>query len=99
MSKYRELKNELFNFEWFMYTNYKTKKELLYKIAKLETENRFNDLTVEKLISYSYFSNTYTILQLVNMDNNKYIMIINLTKKGNKIFYNYVTLISKYDFK
>lgn len=99
MSKYRELKNELFNFEWFMYTNYKTKKELLYKIAKLETENRFNDVTVEKLISYSYFSNTYTILQLVNMDNNKYIMIINLTKKGNKIFYNYVTLISKYDFK
>lgn len=99
MSKYRELKNELFNFEWFMYTNYKTKKELLYKIAKLETENRFNDVTVEKLISYSYFSNTYTILQLVNMDNNKYIMIINLTKKGNKILYNYVTLISKYDFK
>lgn len=99
MSKYRELKNELFNFEWFMYTNYKTKKELLYKIAKLETENRFNDVTVEKLISYSYFANTYTILQLVNMDNNKYIMIINLTKKGNKIFYNYVTLISKYDFK
>ena len=99
MSKYRELKNELFNFELFMYTNYKTKKELLYKIAKLETENRFNDVTVEKLISYSYFSNTYTILQLVNMDNNKYIMIINLTKKGNKIFYNYVTLISKYDFK
>lgn len=99
MSKYRELKNELFNFEWFMYTNYKTKKELLYKIAKLETENRFNDVTVEKLISYSYFSNTYTILQLVNMYNNKYIMIINLTKKGNKIFYNYVTLISKYDFK
>lgn len=98
MSKYRELKNELFNFEWFMYTNYKTKKELLYKIAKLETENRFNDVTVEKLINYSYFSNTYTILQLVNMDNNKYIMIINLTKKGNKIFYNYVTLISKYDF-
>lgn len=99
MSKYRELKNELFNFECFMYTNYKTKKELLYKIAKLETENRFNDVTVEKLISYSYFSNTYTILQLVNMDNNKYIMIINLTKKGNKIFYNYVSLISKYDFK
>lgn len=99
MSKYRELKNELFNFEWFMYTNYKNKKELLYKIAKLETENRFNDVTVEKLISYSYFSNTYTILQLVNMDNNKYIMIINLTKIGNKIFYNYVTLISKYDFK
>lgn len=99
MSKYRELKNELFSFEWFMYTNYKTKKELLYKIAKLETENRFSDVTVEKLISYSYFSNTYTILQLVNMDNNKYIMIINLTKKGNKIFYNYVTLISKYDFK
>lgn len=99
MSKYRELKNELFNFEWFMYTNYKTKKELLYKIAKLETENRFNDVTVEKLISYSYFSNTYTILQLVNMDNDKYIMIINLTKKGNKIFYNYVTLISKYDFE
>lgn len=99
MSKYRELKNELFNFEWFIYTNYKTKKELLYKIAKLETENRFNDVIVEKLISYSYFSNTYTILQLVNMDNNKYIMIINLTKKGNKILYNYVTLISKYDFK
>lgn len=99
MSKYRELKNELFNFEWFMYTNYKTKKELLYKIVKLETENRFNDVTVEKLISYSYFSNMYTILQLVNMDNNKYIMIINLTKKGNKIFYNYVSLISKYDFK
>lgn len=99
MSKYRELKNKLFDFEWFMYTNYKVKKELLYKIAKLETENHFNDVKVLKLVNYSYFSNTYTISLLVNMDTNNYIMIINLAKKGNKIFYNYVSLISKYDFK
>ena len=99
MSKYRELKNKLFDFEWFMYTNYKVKKELIYKIAKLETENNFNDVKVLKLVNYSYFSNTYTISLLVNMDTNIYIMIINLAKKSNKIFYNYVSLISKYDFE
>lgn len=99
MTKYKELKKNIFDHDWFMNTNYKSKKEILYKIAKLETENLFNNVRVIKLINYSYFLDNYTITQLVNTDNNNYIMIINLTKKGNRIFYNYITLISEYDFK
>ena len=100
MSKYKELKKNIFDHDWFMNTNYKSKIEILYKIAKLETENLFNNVRVIKFINYSYFSDSYTIAQLVNTKyNDNYIMIINLTKKGNRIYYNHVTLISKYDFE
>lgn len=99
MTKYKELKKNIFDHDWLMNTNYKSKKEILYKIAKFETENLFNNVRVIKLINYSYFLDNYTITQLVNTDNNNYIMIINLTKKGNRIFYNYITSISEYDFK
>lgn len=99
MTKYKELKKNIFDHDWFMHTNHKSKKEILYKISKLETENLFNNVRVIKIIDYSYFSDNYTITQLVNIHDNNCIMIINLTKKGNKIFYNYITLISEYDFK
>lgn len=99
MTKYKELKKKIFEHDWFMNTDYDVKVKLIYNIAKLETENLFDDVVVIRPINYSKEFDVYTISQLVKIDNRKMIMIINLTRRFNRIFFNYVGLISEYDFK
>lgn len=99
MTKYKELKKKIFDHDWFMNTEYNIKKRLIFSIAKLETENLFDDVVVIESLDYSRIFDVYTITQLVNVDGSKMIMIINLTQRFNKVYFNYVGLISKYDFK
>lgn len=99
MTKYKELKKKIFEHDWFMNTDYDVKVKLIYNIAKLETENLFDDVVVIRPINYSKQFDVYTISQLVKIDNRKMIMIINLTRRFNRTFFNYVGLISEYDFK
>lgn len=99
MTKYKELKKKIFEHDWFMNTDYDVKVKLIYNIAKLETENLFDDVVVIRPINYSKEFDVYTISQLVKIDNRKMIMIINLTRRFNRTFFNYVGLISEYDFK
>ena len=99
MTKYRELKKKIFNHDWFMNTDYNTKVKLIYSIARLEIENLFDDVVVIKTINYSYNFGIYTISQLVNIDGRNLVMIINLTSQFNRTYFNYVGLISEYDFK
>lgn len=99
MTKYKELKKKIFEHDWLMNTDYDVKVKLIYNIAKLETENLFDDVVVIRPINYSKEFDVYTISQLVKIDNRKMIMIINLTRRFNKTFFNYVGLISEYDFK
>lgn len=99
MTKYNELKKKIFEHDWFMNTDYNTRVKLIYSIAKIETENLFNDVVVIKPINYSKILDIYTISQLVNIDGRKLIMVINLTRRFNKTYFNYVGLISEYDFK
>lgn len=99
MTKYKELKKKIFDHNWFMNTDYDTRVKLIYNIAKLETENLFDDVVVIKPINYSKVLDVYTISQLVNIEGRNLIMIINLTRQFNRTYFNYVGLISKYDFK
>lgn len=99
MTKYRELKKKIFEHDWFMNTDYNIRVKLIYNIAKLETENLFGDVVVIRPINYSKNFDVYTISQLVKIDNRKMIMIINLTRRFNRTYFNYVGLISEYDFK
>lgn len=99
MTKYKELKKKIFEYDWFINTDYDVKVKLIYNIAKLETENFFDDVVVIRPINYSKEFDVYTISQLVKKDNRKMIMIINLTRRFNSTFFNYVGLISEYDFK
>lgn len=99
MTKYRELKKKIFEYNWFMNTDYDTRVKLIYSIAKLETENLFDDVVVIKPINYNKTLDIYTISQLVKIDNRKMIMIINLTRQFNRTYFNYIGLISEYDFK
>ncbi len=99
MTKYKELKKKIFEHDWCMNTDYNVKVKLIYNIAKLETENLFDDVVVIRPINYSKEFDVYTISQLVKIDNRKMIMIINLTRQFNRTFFNYVGLISEYDFK
>ena len=82
-----------------MNTEYNIKKRLIFNIAKLETENLFDDVVVIKSLDYSRIFNIYTITQLVNVDGSKMIMIVNLIRQFNRTHFNYVGLISEYDFK
>lgn len=99
MTKYKELKKKIFDHDWFMNTNYNNRVKLIYKIAKLETENIFDDVVVIRPINYNKVFDVYTISQLVKIDNRKMIMIINLVRQFNKTYFDCVGLISEYDFE
>ena len=51
------------------------------------------------LSNYNKVFDVYTISQFVKIDNRKMIMIVNLIRKFNKTYFDYVGLISEYDFK
>ena len=100
MTKYRELRNNIFS-DKFVDLPYKQRTNLIYNIAKFETENRYENIKVLKCVRVEYAYNNYTIFMLVknNNINLKTILICNYVKVCNRVFYNYVAQLSKYDFE
>ena len=103
MTKYNELKKKIFDNNWYINTTSKERDKIIFAIAKLENDNRYNDTKViENKFCKITINNTWIIGQIVEITNkigknkfkSKYIQLSSLTYKYNKLWYEFISLIN-----
>ena len=103
MTKYNELKKKIFEHNWYINTALKERNKIIFAIAKLENDNRYNDTKViENRFCNTTINNTWIIGQVVeitdkidkNKFKSKYIQVSSLTYKYNKLWYEFISLIN-----
>ena len=101
MSKYNKLKRDIFSKDFRFNINYTDFKNILYKIGSNEfINNSLSSVKIIKNISCNYSYDGCIIQQLVKYNDVSitFIVTYKIMYRFNRFIYEYISLISKYDF-